>query len=350
MGTFVYVSNADSKEIRVLELAAATGALTPVQTVQLAAPGPLNPLAVSPDRRFLYAAQREAPYTVSCFAIDQLTGELAYLSSAPLPHSTPYIVADRSGRWLLAASYQGSMISVSPIGAHGFLQPPHQVVRTEPNAHSIQIDAANRNVFVPCLGGDVFMQWRFDAVTGMLGANPSATIRVERGAGPRHFAFHPNNRRVYLLNELNASLYVFDYDAATGLLTEVQTMSALPDGFAGPQFGMPGTSTNGGPKAADIHISPDGRYLYASERTTSTLAAFRIALDTGHLERIGSFPTETTPRGFTIDPTGRYLLAAGLDSNHLTVYAIDQATGGLSALGRYGMGDGPNWVEVVRLL
>jgi 6-phosphogluconolactonase len=348
-GTFVYVSNAESRDILVLSLDSATGSLAPIQRVALSAPGPLNPLAVSPDRRFLYAAQREAPYLVSGFAIDQMSGELTYLSSAPLRHSTPYIVTDRTGRWLFAASYQGSLISVSPIGPQGLVQPTHQVIRTEPNAHSIQIDAANRNVLVPCLGGDVVLRWRFDAVRGKLAVNSLLAVRVEKGAGPRHFAFHPNNRRVYLLNELDASVYVFDYDVESGTLSELQTISALPANFSGPAFGMPGVSTNGGPKAADIHVSPDGRFLYASERTTSTLAAFRIDLDSGRLERIDSFPTETTPRGFNIDPTGRYLLAVGQGSDHLACYAIDQESGRLSELQRYAMGRGPNWVEVLRL-
>jgi 6-phosphogluconolactonase len=348
-GTFVYVSNAESKDIFVLGLDLATGSLTQIQRLGLTAPGPLNPLAVSPDRRFLYAAQREEPYTVSCFAIDQLSGELRYLASAPLLHSTPYIVTDRTGRWLLAASYQGSLVSVSPIGSHGFPQPPHQVIRTEPNAHSIQIDAANRHVFVPCLGGDAVMQWRFDDVTGRLTANTPPAIRVNKGAGPRHFAFHPNNRRVYLLNELEASVYVFAYDAQSGTLSELQTTSALPPDFSGPPLGMPGNSTNGGPKAADLHVTPDGRFLYASERTTSTLAAFRIDVDSGLLDIVASFPTEKTPRGFNIDPTGRYLLAVGQDSHHLAAYSIDQETGRLTELRRYAMGQNPNWVEILRL-
>lgn len=286
---------------------------------------------------------------VSCFAVDQLSGELTYLSSAPLLQSTPYIITDRTGRWLFAASYQGSLVSVSPIGSQGVLQPPHQVIRTDANAHSIQIDAANRHVFVPCLGGDVFLRWRFDDVTGKIDTSSAETTKVEKGAGPRHFVFHPNNRHVYLLNELQASIYVFGYDAEDGSLSELQTIPALPSDFSGPPIGMPGVSTNGGPKAADLHVTPDGRFLYASERTTSTLTAFRIDLDSGRLERIDSFPTEKTPRGFNIDPIGRYLLAVGQGSDHLTAYAIDQETGGLNELGRYAMGRGPNWVEILRL-
>ena len=348
-GTFVYVSNADTKDIRVLELDSATGDLAEVQRAQLSANGPLGPLAVSPDRRFLYAAQRAEPWTVSAFTIDGLTGELTYLTSAPLMHSTPYIITDRTGRWLFAASYQGSVLSVSAIGPHGFPQPPHQVVRTEPNAHSVQIDAANMHVFVPCLGGDVFLSWDFDDVTGTLDTASLRTNRVQKNAGPRHFVLHPDNRHVYLLNELQASVYVYAYDARTGALGEQQTISARPPDYDGPEFGESGVSTNNGPKAADIHVTPDGRFLYASERTTSTLAAFSIDLASGRLTSISSYETEKTPRGFNIDPTGRYLLAVGQDSHHLATYAIDQATGALTHLKRYEMGKGPNWVEIHRL-
>ena len=225
-GTFVYVSNADSKEIIIERLDLQSGDLSELQRVTLSTPGQVMPLAVSPDRRFLYAAQREAPYALSCFAIDQLSGELSYLASSHLVHSTPYIATDRSGRWLLAASYQGSLISVSPIGAQGIPQPPHQVIRTEPNAHSIQIDPANRNVLVPCLGGDAVMSWRFDPVRGVLSPNATSMVRVAGGVGPRHFVFHPSNRFVYLLNELEASVYFFDYDAESGALSERQTLLA----------------------------------------------------------------------------------------------------------------------------
>jgi 6-phosphogluconolactonase len=102
-------------------------------------------------------------------------------------------------------------------------------------------------------------------------------------------------------------------------------------------------------RSADIHVSPDGRFLYASERTTSTLAAFRIDPDSGLLDGIGSIPSEKTPRGFNIDPTGRFLLAVGQDSHHLAAYAIDQETGRLTELKRYAVGQGPNWVEILRL-
>jgi 6-phosphogluconolactonase len=348
-GFFVYVSNTKTEDICVFALDPGSGSLQAVQEVALAMPGEVMPLAVSPDRRFLYAAEWSEPYAVATLAIDGLTGQLSLLGLAPLLHSAPYICTDRTGRWLFAASYHGDLLSVSPIGPQGFVQPPHQVVRTEPNPHSIQIDQANEHVLVPSLGGDTVLQWRFNAITGHLSPNTPPSVKVKSGAGPRHLVFHPNNRLVYLLNELEASVYVFRYDSERGTLSEQQVISALPPDFSGPPLGMPGISTNGGPKAADIHVTPDGRFLYASERTTSTLAAFRVDSDSGSLHTISSFPTEETPRGFNIDPTGRYLLAAGQTSHYLTVYAIDQESGRLSELDRYGSGENPNWIEIVRL-
>src|SRR5581483_9339361 len=136
-GTFVYVSNANSREVGVYQLDA-SGGLKEVQRAAVPTPGGLGPLAVSPDRRFLYTAQREDPFPLNTFAIDGLTGELTHIATSHLAGSSPYIITDRTGRWLFSASYQHSLVSVSPIGPSGVVQPPHQIVRTEQNAHSIQ--------------------------------------------------------------------------------------------------------------------------------------------------------------------------------------------------------------------
>lgn len=149
--------------------------------------------------------------------------------------------------------------------------------------------------------------------------------------------FHPDNRRLYLLNELDATINAYAFDGRSGLLSPIETVSAVPPGCSGV------------PSAADIHVTPDGRFLYASERTTSTLAGFRIDADTGRLSAIGHVATETHPRGFAIDPWGRFLLAVGQRSHQLTVYAIDAGSGRLEARARYPMGQNPNWVEIVDL-
>ncbi len=330
-----YISNADSREIVVARLAG-DGTLAEIERVGTA--GAVMPLALSPDRRFLFAALRSEPFGAASYAIDRQTGRLTHIATAPLPASMAYIATDRSGRFLLSASYPSAVAAVSAIDSEGRVgTAPVQVFDTEPNAHCILTDPGNRFAFVPCLGGDAVLQLRFDANSGRLAPNAPAEARTEKGAGPRHLVFHPGGRFAYLANELDAGVVAFAFDAATGTLRETARASALPPGFAGK------------PWAADIHATPDGRFLYVSERTSSTLAGFRIERAGAALAAIGHWPTETQPRGFAIDPAGRFLLGTGQISNSLTIHAIDEATGTLTALKRYPMGANPNWVEIVAL-
>ena len=334
---FVYVANADSQDVSVFALAA-NGDLTPVETVAVpgpAEPGSTLPLAISPDKQYLFAGLRNAPFTVATFAIDRKTGSLAYVGSGPLADSMAYIATDRTGNFLFGASYGGNKVTVSRIGANGVVAPAHQIVDTKPSAHCILPDASNRHVFHTALGGDVIYQQRFDAAAGRLTPNEPNTVSVKDKAGPRHIAFAPGGAFAYLINELDASIYVFPYDAANGRLgQEIQVVSALPKDFSGKPWG------------ADIHLTPDGRLLYASERGSHSLAAFRVDARSGMLMLIGNFPTERQPRGFNIDPGGRLLLAVGQLSNSMTVHAIGES-GDLSVLKRYAVGKNPNWVEIV---
>jgi len=333
--TIVYVSNADSQEISVLALDRTTGALTPIETVNVG--GTVMPLAVSPDKRVLYAALRSQPFRVASFAIDAGSGKLTKLGEAALADSMANIDVDRSGRWLFAASYGGHKITVNAIDKDGKVGAVQQLIATQPNAHAIHADAANRFVFATSLGGDNLSSWRFDAAAGLLSANDPALTKTAPKSGARHFAWDAAQRHVYLLGELDASLYVFDYDAARGSLRELQRTSALPPGFTGK------------PWAADLHLAPDGRHLYASERTSSTISVFEVDAAGGQLKTLSQVPTEKTPRGFAIDPSGRYLVAAGQESHAVAVYAIDAVSGGLTPLQRYAVGKNPNWVEIVEL-
>ena len=339
--TVVYVSNADSGDISVLRLDSRSGALTLVQTLSVGAA--VMPLAVSPDRRFLYAALRSEPFTVVSLAIAPRSGTLTPIGTAPLPASMAYIATDRSGRCLFSASYGGNLVAVSPIGDYGVVQAARQVLPTPPNAHAIQADPSNRFVFATSLGGGVLLQWRFDANTGLLTPNAPAQARAREAASPRHFVFgapadttaDKAARFVYLLNELDAAIDVFALDAEHGTLEAVQTMGSLPPGFSGE------------PWAAEIRLTPDGRFLYTSERRSSTLAAFRVDSATGRLALIEHVDTEAQPRGFAISPDGRWLLAVGQLSHRLSRYAIDARTGALSWLGDCPVGRNPNWVEAI---
>ena len=331
--TAVYVSNADSGDIWVLRLDAARGELAPTQRVMVG--GQVMPMALSPDRRFLYAARRSDPLEVLSFAIDPQHGELTPLGEAPLPHSMAYLATDRSGRWLFSASYGGNLIAVSPIDAAGVAGPAQQVIATEPHAHAIQADPSNRFVFATSLGGGIVMQLCFDVTTGRLTPNTPAQLRPHEGASPRHFVFGRDASVVYLLNELDATIDVLAFDAASGTLRATQTVASLPPGFSG------------APWAADLRLTPDGRFLYSSERRSSTLAAFRVDAGSGRLTLVGHTPTEAQPRSIAITPDGRFLLAAGQRSHHLSVCAIDPDTGALELRSRCAAGQNPNWIEIV---
>lgn len=335
--TIVYVSNADSREISVLELDAALRHLKPVETVAVS--GTAMPMAISPDRRHLYVSLRSQPFSVSSFAIDQQSGKLDLLSTVPLPDNMAYVATDRTGRFLLSASYTGHKIAINPIGPQGFVQgEPVQVVETRKHAHAVLTDRSNRHLFASNLGGDILLQYRFDAATGRLTSNEPAFIETKAGAGPRHFVFHPNDRFLYLVNELDGTVDSHAFDAAKGVLLKLGSASILPPSFSG-----------GAPASAEIRITPDGRFLYASERTSNTIAAFKVNNETGGLTTAGSFATETQPRGFNIDPRGRFLVAVGQKSNSATLYGIDPETGALQELQRIGLGKNPNWVEIVDL-
>lgn len=339
MTTIVYVGNSDSQDISVFRLAS-DGSVTLVETTPV--PGPTTPggslpLAISPDRTRLYAGLRNEPYSAVSFAIDQATGKLSVIGSGPLADTMAYISVDRTGKFLLSASYGGSKVAVNPIGADGIVAPPQQVLPTEPKAHSILADPTNRYALVASLGGDVVLQYRFDAATGTLTPNHPPARPIEPKGGPRHFVFSPDARFVYLLNELDGTVHVLPWDPATGTLgAEAQSITALPAGFDGKPWG------------ADIHITPDGKFLYASERTGSTLAGYGVDTATGRLTAIGSTLTETQPRAFAIDPSSRYLLAVGQLSDSMTTYAIGP-TGELTRLAATPVGRNPNWVEIIDL-
>lgn len=358
--TFVYVSCADDGEIAVLQMNPTSGDLK--LTGKARAGQAVMPMAVSPDRRYLYAAIRSVPYSVASYAIDSATGELTHLSTVPLPDNMAYLATDRTGRFLFSASYAGHKISVNPIGPQGFaLGDPVQVMITGRNAHCILADPSNRFVYVPNLASDQVMQLVFDEKTGLLTPNKPGAMYATCGAGPRHLAFAPNNRFVYLLNELEGTVYGYAADLQTGLLTQIQSVSMVPPG-AGLIQGKPDVPLGGPPtapaapaqsgpqiRAADLHITPDGRFLYASERTTSTLAAFAVDTLTGKLAYVGHYETEEHPRSFSIDPRGNFLIAAGMLSGHCAVHRIDRATGALQRLKRCPVGQNPAWVESVVL-
>jgi 6-phosphogluconolactonase len=338
--TVVYVSNAGSKEVFVLAMNRATGALeliekTPVPGTDKPSPASL-PMATSPDKHFLYAQLRSEPYPVSTFAIDRTTGQLKHLAATPLVNQMAYINTDRTGKFLLAASYVGAKLAIYPINAQSIVEAKAtQVLDTKPKAHCVVIDAGNKNVYVPVLGGDIVMELTFDPATGTVSPNGPGEVATKAGAGPRHLTFHPTGRFAYLITETTATIGTYGVDPASGLLKELQFVDT--------------NEYKEQPAASDIHVTPDGKFLYGAERKTSMLIGYKIDPDKGTLTQIGRFPTEKTPRGFAIDPRGKFLLSVGMDSAGMTVYAIDHASGELKPIGHYPLGTQPNWIEIVDL-
>jgi len=351
--TFVYVSNADDGDIGIYVLQA-DGSLKP--GARVAAAKVVMPMAVSPDKRFLVAAVRSKPYEAYTYSIDKKTGELKLAGKGPLAESYPYISFDRTGRYLLGASYGANQVGVNPVGKDGKVGEPIQVIPTARNAHSIRIDNTNRYVFVPHLGTDQIFQFVFNAKSGKLTSNTPATVQMKQGTGPRHIIVSSDNKFVYLLNELTATVTTLALDAKTGTLKEVDSASALPpDTKLGPgqprgAVGVPGQAprnTDNDIWASDLHLTPNGKFLYAAERTSSTLGTFKVDAATGKLTYAGSTPTEKQPRGFAIDPSGKYVVVSGEKSDTISSYAIDGETGALKPIGKYPTGKGANWVEIV---
>ncbi|MBB3261638.1 6-phosphogluconolactonase [Paraburkholderia bannensis] len=332
--TYIYVSNADSQDISVFRMDESNGALAAVETVAVG--GMVMPMTFSPDHRRLYASLRSQPYRVVSFAVNPLDGRLAELGRAPLAESMAYLSTDATGRYLLSASYGGNQLAVNRIGADGVAGEVQQTIKTGPMAHAIRVSADNRYAFASVLGSDVWLRLRFDAATGQLTEDAAPAYALPWKSGPRHFVFSADGRFVYLIDELDGKLHVLAFDRTRDTVKPIQTISILPADFRGDK-----------PWGADLHLTPDGRFLYASERTSSTLAAYRVNGTTGRLERIGTYATQKQPRGFNIDPSGRYLFAVGQLSPTMSVYRIDAETGALHETGQYPVGKGANWVEVV---
>jgi len=226
----VLVSCADAGEIGAWALDAPSGRLRLQQTV--AAGGQLMPMALSPDRRRLYVARRSAPMTVLSLAIGA-DGRLQPLGEAPLPASMAYIVCDATGRWLLSASYGEHLVAVSPIGPDGVVGAAHQVLPVGRHAHSIAIDPTNRCAHVACLGDDAVWRLAFDPDTGRLQPDEPPTQAMRPGCGPRHLVIAAQGRRLYLLNELDATLEVFDREPGSGAVHLRQTAAMLSAAFDG---------------------------------------------------------------------------------------------------------------------
>ncbi len=329
---------AKSEGIYLISMDPATGALSHVGKTVV----PDNPSFVTlhPNGRYLYAVNEVGDFggrdsgAVSAFAIDQESGALTFLNQEPTDGAAPcHLVVDATGRYVLCANYTGGSVSMHPLHEDGSLGQMSDFVQhvgssvnpqrqQEPHAHSFTIDKGNRYAYACDLGKDQVVIYQLDLANGKLVANEPPYAETHKGAGPRHFDFHPNGTIAYVIDELDSTITVFRYTDVNGALDALQSIPTLPDGFDGRSH------------CADIHVHPTGKFVYGSNRGHDSIAIFSVDQVTGKLEAAGHESTGgQVPRNFAIDPSGSFLLAANQNSDNVVVFRIDQATGQLTPTG-----------------
>ncbi|MEO5995642.1 MAG: lactonase family protein [Chitinophagaceae bacterium] len=333
VGTY---TNSGSKGIYVYRFNSATGKSEAVSSTE----DVVNPsyLAISADKKFLYAVNETGgakPGSVSAFSFDQTTGKLSFINKQLSGGDAPcYITVSKNNKWAVVANYSGGSLAALPIDAHGALQPYSQLIQhtgtgvnakrqEKPHVHSTVFSPNQDYIFSPDLGLDKVFAYEFhpEASKPLQDAQPPFTEVTPGGGGPRHFTFHPNQQFAYLIEEMSGNVIAYKYNK--GKLTLVQSIAAHPADF------------KGGIGSADIHISPDGNYLYASNRgDENSLAIFSIDSKTGKIVSKGFQSTlGKTPRNFVIDPSGNYLLVANQDTDNIVIFKRNRQTGLLQDTG-----------------
>jgi 6-phosphogluconolactonase len=334
-----YTHDGQSKGIYLLKMTRGTGALRIVGLVAETVEPSF--LTISPNGRFVYSVNETTEFenkpsgAVSAFARDRATGNLTFLNRVPSGGGAPcYITLDRAGKFVLVANYVGGSVAVFPIlkdgkigDASSFLQHvgngPDPDRQSSPHAHCIMPDPANRFILAADLGIDRILVYRFDARAGKLSATPANEAVMAPGAGPRHLAFHPSGRIVYVVNELDSTVSTLRYDAATGGLSILQTVPSLRERMTGRNA------------PADVHVHASGRFLYMSNRGVDNIAVFAIDKRTSMLQPLQFEPTGGNwPRNFAIDPSGRFLFVANERSSTIVTHRIDARTGRLTPTGQ----------------
>jgi 6-phosphogluconolactonase len=294
----------------------------------------LSYLAVSKDKKHVYAVSElgEGNGAVNAFSFDVKSGALTFINSVNAAGDHPcYVSVDNKKKVVLVGTYSGGSLSAIRVNKDGSLNPEVQTItrtggsvnkerQEKAHVHAVVLSPDNKFLFVPDLGSDKVAAYKVDA-TSDKPLTAAGETSVKGGSGPRHFEFHPNGKYAYLIQELDATVTLFDYKG--GKLTERQTLPLTAAGFKG----------NVG--ASDIHVSPDGKFLYGANRgDANELTIFSIAAD-GKLTFVGRQSTlGKTPRNFAIDPSGNFLLAANQNSDEVVIFKRDQKTGLLSDTGK----------------
>ncbi len=291
-------------------------------------------LAISPDEKYVYSAgEVDNNGAVYAFSFNKKSGDLTQLSTQSSNGNFPcHVAVDKTGKWVIAGNYGAGSLTVLPVEANGGLGKPTQTIQHEgkginaerqekPHVHSINIAPNNHDVFVADLGIDKIVTYSLDAKTGKLSNGNPPFTKVQDGSGPRHFTIHPNGKFAYVIQELTSQVTVFDYK--NGSLVAKQSISTLPADFKGDN------------SCADIHISPDGKFLYGSNRFHDTIVIYSIDPKTGTLTYIGEQSVMgKVPRNFMIDPTGNFVLVANQKTDNIVIFKRDKVKGTLTPTGK----------------
>lgn len=350
--TFAYISSPADGLISQYQLDDASGALSLVE--QTKAGNQVNPMALSPDGKALFAALRAKPYQVVSFSIEPVTGHLKPLAQAPLAESLAYLSTDRSGRFLMGASYGADLLSVQPIDAQHRPSDSIQTYKTSMHAHSVRTDPSNRFAYAGNLGVDRVLQYRLEPKDGKLVPIGEGYVTVPENTGPRHLAFAPNGKFLYVVGEMSGTVTAFSINDKTGGLKQVNQANGIPERLKlapGQARDARNNDLKDDPTpriwAADVRISPDGKWLFTSERTSSSVSVFKVDPATGKVTFAENYPVEEKqPRNIAVAPNGRWLLVTGEKAEKVGSYSI-AADGALKRVGEAPSGKGALWIEML---
>jgi 6-phosphogluconolactonase len=295
-------------------------------------------LAIHPSHKYLFAGNETGPGKVSAYAIAAADGKLTRINEASSGGNGPaHLAAHPDGKWVFTGNYGSGHVGVLPVKDDGSVGEPVEALLGGKNAHQTVVDPTGKFLFVPFLGSDYVAQYLIDEATGKLTPNTPPTAATEVKAGPRHIAFSPDAKHAYVIDELNMTMTSFDYDAAKGLLANPEVVSTLPAG----ETKQKGQST------AHVVVSPDGKFVYGSNRGHNTIVIYAVDAATGRLKLLGheSGGKEIdTPRDFTLDPSGNFVIVASQGKDYITVFKRDVGTGLLTKLAQHKVAPKPSFV------
>ncbi|WP_367680423.1 6-phosphogluconolactonase [Candidatus Fukatsuia anoeciicola] len=333
MKQVVYVASLNSSQIDIWQLNL-TGELILLQTEKVFNQQ-IKSMAVSPNKHYLYVGICPDFAILTYHIADD--GRLKKVANTPLPGRPTYISTDLQGRFLFTASYSANCISVNKIDNQGVARKLIQRLDNITTPHSVNVDPGNQIILVPCLEEDCIRLFKLNTNGKLTPHKQQKEVKTAKGAGPRHMVFHPYYQVVYCINERNSTVDVYQITDNGQQYRRIQTLNVLLNDFTGTCW------------AADIHITPDGFYLYVSDRMANILAIFSVKQDGVIVSFIGYELTEAQPRSFNIDYSGNFLIVAGQQSNYIAVYNINKYTGKLILLARYPVGKAPVWVTILAL-